>query len=289
MTLDIYRKVVCSITDGLAMKRVHNAADIVSIKNCIASINSFDNNCKFELLFILHQLWTPLRMRFFVKNYNISKSVVESIIGVDSSTNLTKDFEDANLRAGLIKGQTNERSILELLTTHVDVVREICQYLERNWNTLSIRDKICLFKSIPHIGNYHATHLVRSLSYVLNTSLDGISWSTLQRMSQGVSFVKEQLGEYCMETPAKFAEKLSIDTNEKIEIGDIAIIFCEINSAQLLLKYPNVRTFSKEQGTLIRNHLHKIHNISNENEQLCYISAKNLLRYMEKFNISITM
>lgn len=284
MQVEVYSKIVRYIRDGVTAKRVHNAADILSMKNCIMCIESFEKHCKFELLFILHQLWTPSRMRFFVKNYNRNRTFVSSIAGVDSVRSLAGDFEDTNLRAGLIKGQTNEASILRLLTNHFGSVRNICHVLEQNWDCISTQKKICMFKTIPSIGDYHATHLVRSFSYVLNTSLDGISWLGLQQMSQGVSFVKEQLGEFCMETPVEFANKLTNDTDEKIEVGDVAIIFCEVNSAKLL-QSSDTRCLTKKNSSAIRNHLHTIHNIPERNEQYCYISAKNLLRYMQKLNI----
>ena len=74
MSTVTYNRIVDSIKQGLIAKRVHSAANIVAIKANIQEIDSFAKHCKFEIMFILHQLWTPTRMKYLSLSIKDRKS-----------------------------------------------------------------------------------------------------------------------------------------------------------------------------------------------------------------------
>tara|TARA_B110000483_G_scaffold4967_1_gene5742 strand:- start:1006 stop:1848 length:843 start_codon:yes stop_codon:yes gene_type:complete len=279
----MYQSVVSAIVSGLVMKRVHNAADIVAMSTEIQRVVSYKKHSKFELLIILHQLWTPSRMKYFIDRYNTGNSLVDSIIDADSAPTISTHFEDVNLRAGLIKGQTNEAAITRIVTTNYSLFHEVALDLEKNWSCTDVKQKIKIVKKIPFFGNYHAAHLIRSLSYILNSSMSDMSWLELASMSQGVKFITGELGELRLENPHVFSQRLGEDVQENLTVGDIAIIFCEMHSA----KTYNIHEIhlTREKASLLRDAVHNIHQISHRNTTMCYVSARKLLRYMNDFQL----
>ena len=57
-------------------------------------------------------------MHYFAENYKAGKSLGESVKGVDAKPTAKGQFEDVNLQAGLINGQTNKAAITTLVTAH---------------------------------------------------------------------------------------------------------------------------------------------------------------------------
>ena len=89
-------------------------------------------------------------------------------------------------------------------------------------------------KKLPKFGNYHAIHLVRSLTYATKGNIEiNLNWTTLKKMSQGVRKMTERLGKYMGKTPKELAEKLTRDTEKEIHEGDIALILCESKNIEI--------------------------------------------------------
>ena len=112
----LYDAMIVCVSKGVVMKTMRNAADIDALRRCAAELPATPD--RFAALIVLHQLWTPTRMRYFIENYKAGKSLGGSVKGVDAKPTVKGQFEDVNLRAGLSKGQTNEAAITALVTAH---------------------------------------------------------------------------------------------------------------------------------------------------------------------------
>lgn len=221
-----YNALVEAIKADNELKTVSNAADILSMKEKASGLEKDINY--FPILVILHQLWTPSRMEQFRNAYVEGKTMYEAVVGIDSVRTEQKDKEDAELRTGLIKGQTSEKKILELIMSSNFI--ETAQRLRQQWDTkYKHAELIKIAKQFKGLGNYHAAHLIRSLSYAIPCSTQiRMDWKSIANMSEGVDRMVKKLGSYTVQEPAEFVKRLSADTGRCIKEGDIALVLCNI-------------------------------------------------------------
>lgn len=279
----LYEAIVACVEHGVVMKTMQNAADIVALRQWAAALPE-DVEDRFAVLIVLHQLWTPSRMKYFMGRYLEGMSLREAVTGVDGEVNsaLAK-FEDGNLRAGLIKGQTNEAAITKLVTDHHAELLRVAKQLEAQWAKYDFAKLVKLTKQLPKFGPYHATHLIRSLTYAIPCDKrETMDWKTLTLMSDGVKAMASQLGD--CGTPREFAERLSEDTGRTVEPGDIALILCEMKSAGILAVKDIKVPLSYETNKARRAAAHKKHKVPVMFDEdmyvvdACYISAKALIK-----------
>ena len=228
---------------GLADKRADSDKNI-NDKNI--------NDNRFIVYIVLHHLWTPSRMKYFYDNYirysteksenNFKDILIKSLIDIDDKKRLTKldRYENASFRTGRIAGFTCEKKCVEIVEDW-DILYSIAKKLENQWNKQYDFTKLTdIAKELKWHGKYFATHLIRSLTYSIKTKtkVEISDWKTLGEMSGGVSDMVKQLGEFARESPEQFVENLRNDNgyytrSKYIDVGDTALILCEIKSAKL--------------------------------------------------------
>ena len=274
----LYDAMVVCVSKGVVMKTMRNAADIVALRRCAAELPATPD--RFAALIVLHQLWTPTRMRHFVENYKAGRSLEESVKGVDARPTATGQFEDVNLRAGLIKGQTNEAAITSLVTTHRKELGTVARQLEEQWGDYNFAKLVKIAKQLPRFGNYHSTHLVRSLTYAIPCRAPKMDWKTLTAMSTGVQSMAKMLGPLADGTPSEFAERLSRDARRPLDAGDIALLMCEMKSAGIYKTEDIKVPLSHSINLKLRDHYHRKHGLTVSSTDVCYISAVQLCKYV---------
>ena len=222
----LYNEIVRKLKSGMGIKTMRNAPDILSMKRNAGKLVEYEDY--FPALVILHQLWTPIRMDYFIKNYESGKSLHDSIKGVDDNLTQQKEKEDLELRTGLIKGQTNEANIRELIESNSFF--PTATLLSQQWTErFDCKKLVAIAKGFHKFGDYHATHLVRSLAYSIPCETPiTFDWDTLSNMSDKVRNMIRRLGIATLMTTTEFAQKLTKDSGMKIEEGDIALILCEM-------------------------------------------------------------
>lgn len=276
MSNELYEAIVACVKHGVVMKTMQNAADIVALRHWAAQLPA-DTEDRFAVLIVLHQLWTPSRMRHFMSRFLEGMSLEDSVKGVDDglSTALAK-FEDSNLRAGLIKGQTNEAAITRLVAEYRGDLVRVAKQLEDQWANYDFAKLVKLTKQLPKFGPYHATHLIRSLTYAIPCDKrETMDWKTLTMMSDGVKAMAGMLGD--CGTPREFAQRLSEDCGRTVEAGDIALILCEMKSAGISAVRDIKVPLSYEDNKARRGAAHRKHGVEDDGD-VCYISAKALLK-----------
>ena len=211
------------------------------------------NDNRFIVYIVLHHLWTPSRMKYFYDNYirysteksenNFKDILIKSLIGIDDKGRLTEldRYENASFRAGRIAGFTCEKKCIEIVEDWENLYLT-AKKLEEQWNKPYSFTKLTdIAKGIKWHGKYIAAHLIRSLTYSIKTKtkVEINDWKTLGEMSYGVSDMVKQLGEYATESPQQFVANLKkdngydIDDIENIDVGDAALILCEVKGAKI--------------------------------------------------------
>ena len=211
------------------------------------------NDNRFIVYIVLHHLWTPSRMKYFYDNYirysteksenNFKDILIKSLIGIDDKRRLTEldRYENASFRAGRIAGFTCEKKCVEIVEDW-DNLYLTAKKLEDQWNKPYNFTKLTdIAKGIKWHGKYIAAHLIRSLTYSIpiKTKVEISDWKTLGEMSGGVSDMVKQLGEYATESPQQFVANLrkdigyDIENIENIDVGDAALILCEVKGAKI--------------------------------------------------------
>ena len=211
------------------------------------------NDNRFIVYIVLHHLWTPSRMKYFYDNYirysteksenNFKDILIKSLIGIDDKGRLTEldRYENASFRAGRIAGFTCEKKCVEIVEDW-DNLYLTAKNLEEQWNKPYNFTKLTdIAKEIKWHGKYIAAHLIRSLTYSIpiKTKVKISDWNTLGEMSGGVSDMVKQLGEYATESPQQFVANLrkdigyDIDGIENIDVGDAALILCEVKGGKI--------------------------------------------------------
>ena len=229
---------------GLADKRADSDKNI-NDKNI--------NDNRFIVYIVLHHLWTPSRMKYFYDNYirysteksenNFKDILIKSLIDIDDKGRLTEldRYENASFRAGRIAGFTCEKKCVEIVEDW-DNLYLTAKNLEEQWNKPYSFTKLTdIAKGIKWHGKYIAAHLIRSLTYSIpiKTKVEINDWKTLGEMSNGVSDMVKQLGEYATESPQQFVANLrkdigyDIDDIENIDVGDAALILCEVKGGKI--------------------------------------------------------
>ena len=223
---------------GLADKRADSDKNI-NDKNI--------NDNRFIVYIVLHHLWTPSRMKYFYDNYirysteksenNFKDILIKSLIGIDDKGRLTEldRYENASFRAGRIAGFTCEKKCVEIVEDW-DNLYLTAKKLEEQWNKPYSFTKLTdIAKGIKWHGKYIAAHLIRSMTYSIPTKkkVEISDWKTLGEMSGGVSDMVKQLGEYATESPQQFVANLRKDIGYDIDVGDAALILCEVKGAKI--------------------------------------------------------
>ena len=205
------------------------------------------NDNRFIVYIVLHHLWTPSRMKYFYDNYirysteksenNFKDILIKSLIGIDDKGRLTEldRYENASFRAGRIAGFTCEKKCVEIVEDW-DNLYLTAKKLEEQWNKPYSFTKLTdIAKGIKWHGKYIAAHLIRSMTYSIPTKkkVEISDWKTLGEMSGGVSDMVKQLGEYATESPQQFVANLRKDIGYDIDVGDAALILCEVKGAKI--------------------------------------------------------
>ena len=205
------------------------------------------NDNRFIVYIVLHHLWTPSRMKYFYDNYirysteksenNFKDILIKSLIDIDDKGRLTEldRYENASFRAGRIAGFTCEKKCVEIVEDW-DNLYLTAKNLEEQWNKPYNFTKLTdIAKGIKWHGKYIAAHLIRSLTYSIptKTKVEINDWKTLGEMSGGVSDMVKQLGEYATESPQRFVANLRKDIGYDIDVGDAALILCEVKGAKI--------------------------------------------------------
>ena len=255
---ELYELCVEVKNKGIISKTMQTAGDIYYLRyycGLIDGLTDTDENIKnnrFVFYIILHHLWTPSRMKYFYENYiNYSNDnqysfkdiLLKSLYKIDDKQRLTvlDKYENKSFRSGRIAGFTCEKKCIDIVEDW-DNLNITAKELEKQWNDEYKFDKLTkIAKQIKWYGSYFAAHLIRSLTYSIKipekNTITIDNWNTLGKMSEGVTDMVKQLGLYATDSPAQFIINLKRDTGcDNIDIGDAALILCEIKGAKLTNK-----------------------------------------------------